>query len=808
MRSERRAPAAAAPSASGARSSTTKKWLIGSIAILGFVFLLVSQSEILTSSTRETELNPDFVVEKSSQFDALDDNDDKKQEPGAVKEKEDDDDDDDDGFDKAGVKPGHYSGLRPQPVKGQDAKPKEEEGGEEKDEALDPELVEDFQLPVFEQIEIFEEEVKEIQEEKDDFAFKEEDIPVDLEQEAEDLTNPAVMMKKGFVVTYPHTNQECFESLVVIETTNKAVSDKWQKVSLLLACGSTPHDIPFGPLYDSPKDVWRFGAKFFPDGACMNFSLSVQTTDSSVKIFRGHEMSFTSLGLQYDNRNMRHLCWDCTAVLDNSNPRGYFFGLADEKGRWITKSNEPTVVAGEELVLFIKPLPQIAEAFKSYIPHLSWNAWITNEKIFRHARVSITFDTIQQGYEIKLFSRDVGIFDLHVTLDSIFALNEVTEPEPIHVSSHLSHYHSSCNENRASPYQSIKINVVDGPKMIDLQKSQVKRCEGSEAFGDGRWVYLPLTDECEPPFCTGDRFPTLISAMSWQGHRYPYIWLPYDCYLHFYTFDDYQYCAKKKDIDWIHTFGDSLVREMPAYYMSIYGVGDLSKFHLVDQMLNDTMTRITFWAWGDIMPNKPGGDALFAPAPEHYRDIGFTKWMYEHFNILQHSSSQESLRFNITVGWTTDEMAEDEFDHPDVLLMNPNMAYVLYLQSEKAWHKYIEDLSDLVKPEFSKPDQKISKKIWYGQPHVFGPAHPGTPHLTESRNRLFSEWARPHIEEMGFVYLDTSRMTLTRPEEAWDGLHFLRTGTAIWTGHVSASIGQLILNYVFEDCTSDPNDNN
>jgi hypothetical protein len=252
MRSERRAPGAT-PSAAAPRSSTTKKWLIGSIAILGLVFLIVSQSEILTSSTRETELDPDFVVEKSSQFDALDGND-KKQKPAAdtaaAKEKEAEDDDDDDGFDEAGVKPGHYSPglLRPQPVKEEGVKPEEEE---KKDEELDAELEGDFQLPVFEQIEIFEEEVKEIQEEKDDFAFKEEDIPVDREQEEEDLTNPAVMMKKGFVVTYPHTNQECFESLVVIETSNKAVSDKWQKVSLLLACGATPHDIPFGPLYDS-----------------------------------------------------------------------------------------------------------------------------------------------------------------------------------------------------------------------------------------------------------------------------------------------------------------------------------------------------------------------------------------------------------------------------------------------------------------------------------------------------------------------------------------------------------------------------
>ena len=144
----------------------------------------------------------------------------------------------------------------------------------------------------------------------------------------------------------------------------------------------------------------------------------------------------------------------------------------------------------------------------------------------------------------------------------------------------------------------------------------------------------------------------------------------------------------------------------------------------------------------------------------------------------------------------------DEEGSPDVLLMNPNMAYVLYLQSEEAWHRYINDLSKLVKKEFTNSHRKVKKMLWYGQPHVFGPAHEGTPHLTEARNRLFSEWARPLIEEMGFVYLDTDRMTASRPEEAWDGLHFLRTGTAIWTGHVSASIGQLILNYVFEDCTS------
>jgi hypothetical protein len=59
---------------------------------------------------------------------------------------------------------------------------------------------------------------------------------------------------------------------------------------------------------------------------------------------------------------------------------------------------------------------------------------------------------------------------------------------------------------------------------------------------------------------------------------------------------------------------------------------------------------------------------------------------------------------------------------------------------------------------------------------------------------------RPRVEDVGFKYINTQEMTSSRPEESWDGLHYLR-GTSRWNGHVSASIVQAFLNDLFGSCT-------
>ena len=88
-------------------------------------------------------------------------------------------------------------------------------------------------------------------------------------------------------------------------------------------------------------------------------------------------------------------------------------------------------------------------------------------------------------------------------------------------------------------------------------KEGKKKCEKFEM--EGRWVnFEPLNRICEIPYCTGNREAALISDYSWQGSKYTWVWVPYDCYYHYYSVDDFAYCAQRENIKWIHVMGGSI----------------------------------------------------------------------------------------------------------------------------------------------------------------------------------------------------------------------------------------------------------
>ena len=70
-------------------------------------------------------------------------------------------------------------------------------------------------------------------------------------------------------------------------------------------------------------------------------------------------------------------------------------------------------------------------------------------------------------------------------------------------------------------------------------------------------------------------------------------------------------------------------------------------------------------------------------------------------------------------------------------------------------------------------------------------------------NDLTPYISRSILEPKGVRYFDTNHISQCRPEESWDGLHYIR-GYEQWNGHVAASYVQVWLNELFGDCTGPP----
>merc|ERR1712110_527509 len=102
-----------------------------------------------------------------------------------------------------------------------------------------------------------------------------------------------------------------------------------------------------------------------------------------------------------------------------------------------------------------------------------------------------------------------------------------------------------------------------------------------------------------------------------------------------------------------------------------------------------------------------------------------------------------------------------------------------------------------------KGDGKKSRFMWYGNPYLHGTAHAGTEFITQTRNEIFNEMARRHLEPLGVRFFHSHGISRSRPEESWDGLHYLR-GYAEWRGHVASTFIQAWLNELFAGCSLPP----
>mmetsp|Transcript_1470 Transcript_1470/g.5210 ORF Transcript_1470/g.5210 Transcript_1470/m.5210 type:complete len:148 (+) Transcript_1470:912-1355(+) len=140
---------------------------------------------------------------------------------------------------------------------------------------------------------------------------------------------------------------------------------------------------------------------------------------------------------------------------------------------------------------------------------------------------------------------------------------------------------------------------------------------------------------------------------------------------------------------------------------------------------------------------------------------------------------------------------------PDVFVMNPAMSYVLNLMTEESYNDFLDTFLALMHEPCTvgTDGRQRTRCIWYGQPYIVAPRADFTPYTTQTRNERYRDITKQKVERSGFTYFDTIPMTKGRPEETWDGLHYLR-GQLTWAGHVTASVMQELLNEIYgsEQC--------
>ena len=91
------------------------------------------------------------------------------------------------------------------------------------------------------------------------------------------------------------------------------------------------------------------------------------------------------------------------------------------------------------------------------------------------------------------------------------------DPKPILVGGHMGHHYQECNFRRA---------LIDAaPIQLTLPASAVKdsparfgTAKCANADSPGRWINMQ-TNECAPPYCTGERKKTL-NTMDWVSFAY------------------------------------------------------------------------------------------------------------------------------------------------------------------------------------------------------------------------------------------------------------------------------------------------
>ena len=157
-----------------------------------------------------------------------------------------------------------------------------------------------------------------------------------------------------------------------------------------------------------------------------------------------------------------------------------------------------------------------------FLHDLVFSAHLESENIIQNANISWHYNESRQGYSVNFEAKDVGDFNLIVSLHWFHGSSEPREePIPILVGSHFSLKTAlACNQMRSETADSRILRFTvhklhpDEPDLVAPPLDQQVQCTSMNE--EGRWLHaLSAEEACRPPFCTGDRSQARITSSNW-----------------------------------------------------------------------------------------------------------------------------------------------------------------------------------------------------------------------------------------------------------------------------------------------------
>lgn len=95
-------------------------------------------------------------------------------------------------------------------------------------------------------------------------------------------------------------------------------------------------------------------------------------------------------------------------------------------------------------------------------------------------------------------------------------------------------------QGRLRDFQITPEDRTEPERREGLATGEASRCTGGDLLG--RWLSLPVDEECRPPFCLGNRSATNV-VKEWNGNDMPWVYAPYECQYHMFSLEDITACA-------------------------------------------------------------------------------------------------------------------------------------------------------------------------------------------------------------------------------------------------------------------------
>ena len=451
------------------------------------------------------------------------------------------------------------------------------------------------------------------------------------------------------------------------------------------------------------------------------------------------------------------------------------FILQTIKGKFLWKEkNRITIESGDQIRLLIRPSPYLISIFdQKLLKSIEFIGWMENDHVKQNIEI-LQFDDHYKGFPVIVNAVDYGEFKIKIFLNCIWANQEILQtPLPFNVGPFISHNlfyyqhffrtqisgsshllllvyppdNNNNNNNNVNKNNVKNVNknlynylydikeeeineeeVEENKKIIITENGLVlsnKKCSEENEIKEGRWVKYEEEKECFAPFCTGN-----ISVISQQNEKSneKFIWIPYQCFLHFYDENNFKKCALKKEINWIHVIGDSLTREFIQYSIDLFGLHSQHKFIELNRTiiplnipsinssnyspinsLNNDLNNSSNNFLNNSFNNSSNNSSINFNDSSNISSINFLNNSLNNYSNLSLSfytfkdicqylfiQNEDIERNTIEISnhfrWMNLFGVNERKGKPDHLIMNTNSAFVLYLQSINAYEKYLQSL--------------------------------------------------------------------------------------------------------------------